>query len=195
MLEKVGGDQGPQEPAQSQLRHQPAIFEPWCPSSNILGGSVLAPCVRSTPLPMYSPCWFCIGVDHQAITSSSSAFDHHLPATTEFQSQISKLVLPPLGCPILTWIAFSNPCSPPIQLHPTFPISENVNATFAVTLAKEFEVLSDSLFLTLYIPATSRSYHFCLPTHASWNRFLRSQAAPPGPEPSSPLTRGTATAF
>ena len=44
----------------------------------------------------------------------------------------------------------------------TFPISENVNATFAVTQGKEFEVLSDSLFLTLYLPATSRSYHFCL---------------------------------
>lgn len=77
-------------------------------------------------------------------------------------------------------------------LHPTpglpafFPISGNVNSTFAVTQTPNLEVILDSIFLTCYIQPTSGSYHFCLPIHPRSDRFLPPQSPSSWPKLASP---------
>lgn len=185
VLESVAGSWGPKESALSQLDHQCAGWA-W---ANHLHSLVLdVPFFQVlSEAPSWSSVWSPPPLPHLLSLSILGggcggrwSLSHlvplpsitTLPATAEFQSQISVLIPPPLGHPALTWTAFSNqillpshPKSAPPP--PYFSLSQKISTPPLQCLRpKILKSFFDSLSLTFYVPACQQKLTF-LPSNTS----------------------------
>lgn len=148
------------------LSEPPALFGPRCPLlPGPLWSSILVQCViPPSPAPFAFPVNSWRGVWREMIIkpSGASAFDHHPPCHSWIPiSDISAYSTSAwTSSTHLNCILKSNPAPFPSQIcssTPIFlPISENINPTFAVSQAKNFEVifwLSFSHILCPSLPA------------------------------------------